>query len=249
MLAGEGASTWIIANALRDAGLNVCLLVEKREPITTFVRRRFRKFGLVESAGQLLFIAWSKFAQRSRTCRKRRSDILAATGLSETPLADGVHRIANANDKATINLLRQLEPSVVVVNGTRILSRRLLASVECPFINTHMGITPAYRGVHGGYWALVSCDEENFGATVHLVDPGIDTGAVVAQVRIRPTSADNFFTYPALQLAATVPTLVDTVRRVLHGTIKTHERAGPSRQWYHPTIWGYLWRGIVDGVW
>ena len=23
----------------------------------------------------------------------------------------------------------------------------------------------------------------------------------------------------------------------------------PSKQWYHPTIWFYLWTGLTKGVW
>ena len=40
----------------------------------------------------------------------------------------------------------------------------------------HAGITPQYRGVHGGYWAVVNNDPEHCGVTIHFVDKGIDTG-------------------------------------------------------------------------
>ena len=46
----------------------------------------------------------------------------------------------------------------MVVNGTRILSRRMLESIDAVFLNMHVGITPKYRGVHGGYWALANGD-------------------------------------------------------------------------------------------
>ena len=35
----------------------------------------------------------------------------------------------------------------------------MLQSVEAIFVNTHVGITPKYRGVHGGYWSLVKNDK------------------------------------------------------------------------------------------
>ena len=56
-----------------------------------------------------------------------------------------------------------------------------LGSLGCPVVNVHAGITPRYRGVHGGYWALAERHPEWVGTTVHLVDPGIDTGAILAQ--------------------------------------------------------------------
>ena len=107
--------------------------------------------------------------------------------------------------------------AVVVVNGTRIIARRVLEASDAVFINTHCGITPEYRGVHGGYWALYRSDPENCGVTVHLVDPGIDTGGILAQQRIEPGPHDNFVTYPYLQLAAGLPLLVEAVGSALEG--------------------------------
>jgi hypothetical protein len=76
------------------------------------------------------------------------------------------------------------------------------AGLNTTMINIHCGLTPKYRGVHGGYWALAQDDRAMCGVTIHLVSPGVDTGDILAQRTIEPTSADNFATYPHLQLAA-----------------------------------------------
>lgn len=47
-------------------------------------------------------------------------------------------------------------------------------------INYHDGPLPAYAGVHATFWALVN-DEKTHGITWHLVDKGIDTGAILKQ--------------------------------------------------------------------
>lgn len=47
-------------------------------------------------------------------------------------------------------------------------------------INYHDGPLPAYAGVHATFWALVN-DEKTHGITWHLVDEGIDTGAILKQ--------------------------------------------------------------------
>jgi len=139
------------------------------------------------------------------------------------------------------------KPSVVVVNGTRIIGSHVLEAVDAPFINMHVGITPAYRGVHGGYWALAQGDPANFGVTVHLVDAGVDTGQVITQVRVRPGPLDNFATYPYLQVAVGVPALVEAVNAARTGAIQLREADLPSRLWSHPTLWDSLrlWR---DGI-
>jgi methionyl-tRNA formyltransferase len=113
----------------------------------------------------------------------------------------------------------------------------------------HAGITPLYRGVHGGYWALAMGDRDHCGGTVHLVDPGIDTGEIVAQALIHPTPADNFTTYPVLQIAAGLPLMIDAVRAALAVTLRRRAaRAGASRLWSHPTLGQYLRARIENGT-
>ncbi len=135
-----------------------------------------------------------------------------------------------------------------MINGTRILSQRLLESTSATLINMHAGITPRYRGVHGGYWALASNDPENAGVTVHVVDPGIDTGDVLAQDRIEVTPQDNFMTYPLLQLEKGLPLLEQAVQAALAGTLSYQSGVGPSQLYYHPTLISYLSRRFWAGI-
>jgi folate-dependent phosphoribosylglycinamide formyltransferase PurN len=148
-----------------------------------------------------------------------------------------------------IEALRVHEPDVVVINGTRVIGKRVLDCVEAPFINTHTGITPAYRGVHGAYWALAEGKPELAGVTVHYVDTGIDTGAVIAQALIHPGPEDNFHTYPTLQLAAGLPLLEEAVLITQRNGVRTRKPlTAASRLYYHPGLTQYLTRRIRDGV-
>ena len=143
----------------------------------------------------------------------------------------------------------RLKPAVVMLAGCRLLSRQTLAALPCPVLNYHAGITPKYRGMNGGYWALATGDAGNFGATVHLVDAGVDTGDVLHQVRGKPGHGDNIALY-ALRLAAmSRETCAKSVEDVLGGRLAPVAPDLPSRQWYHPTIWFYLWTGLTRGVW
>jgi methionyl-tRNA formyltransferase len=110
----------------------------------------------------------------------------------------------------------------------------------------HVGITPKYRGVHGGYWSLVNNDENNFGVTIHYVDTGIDTGSIIYQATAARAPRDNFVTYPLLQLAAGIPLL----KKALDELPKAGNHTGKkdvSRLWSHPTAWGYLYRRLFKG--
>jgi hypothetical protein len=54
-----------------------------------------------------------------------------------------------------------LNLDVIIVNGTRIISSKVLESMPALFINSYRYNTT--MGVHGAYWALVSNDKENCG--------------------------------------------------------------------------------------
>ena len=137
----------------------------------------------------------------------------------------------------------------MVVNGTRIISEKVLNAVNSFFINTHTGITPKYRGVHGAYWALTQDDMENCGVTVHLVDKGIDTGDILYQTTIKITEEDNFNTYPYLQVLEAIPLMLKALDDIIKGTVKIISRKDlESKLWTHPTIFEYLQYRMTKGI-
>lgn len=249
ILAGDGTPSWVLVNAVRRRFGPVPVIVEDKEPAVLFLRRRIRRLGVIAVAGQIAFIALARIARHFR--RHEEQAIFARENLDPTPISSEVMRVSSVNETAALEVLRRLKPKVVVLSGTRVVSRRLLEGVTAVFLNVHAGITPRYRGVHGAYWALVEGEPENCGVTVHIVDAGVDTGAVVSQAPVRPSPADNYLTYPWLQLAAALPLLIAAIEDALAGRLVTVKPAehGISRQFYHPTLWGYVWTGLRRGVW
>ena len=226
----------------------VKIVVEQSVSRSELLRRRIKHLGLLRVAGQVAFIFFSRilaFVSRRRIAR------LLGENRLEARWPDGCERIdvPSVNSPECIACLARLDPRVVLLLGTRIINRATLAAIKVPVINYHAGITPKYRGIHGGYWAKAEGDLENFGVTVHLVDPGIDTGAVLYQARVAPTAQDNYATFPYLQLVAALPLMERAARDALAGTLKPQTVDLPSRLWSHPTIWGYLARALRIGAW
>jgi phosphoribosylglycinamide formyltransferase-1 len=248
MAATDSPTTWMVFNALdRAVGVDH-VVIEDQVSARALIAARARRLGRLSAAGQVAFRLMVQ-PLVERHSRRRSKEIVERAGLDSAPPEGGrVTRVPSINDPGAIEVLRKLEPQVVVVAGTRIVSGAVLDAVAAPFLNMHAGITPRYRGVHGGYWARACGDEEHCGVTVHLVDRGVDTGAVIAQARIEPSRRDNFATYPLLQLTEGLPLLVEAVRAALEDRVVQVPAAGPSRQWYHPTMWGYLWTWIRRGV-
>ncbi|MDX6622010.1 MAG: hypothetical protein QOK36_4396 [Gaiellales bacterium] len=249
MVAIDSPGTWIVFDALdRAVGVDR-VVIEDKVSARALLAARARRLGRGTAAGQLAFrVAVQPVLERRS--RARVEEVLASAGLVPTRADEArITRVPSVNDPAAVEALQEAAPRVVVVGGTRIISGDVLDAVPAIFLNMHAGITPRYRGVHGGYWALASGDREHCGVTVHVVDRGVDTGAVVAQARIEPTRRDSFATYPYLQLVAGLPLLVDAVCAALAGTLQpTDGMPGPSRQWYHPTAWGYLVTRLAKGV-
>jgi folate-dependent phosphoribosylglycinamide formyltransferase PurN len=243
-----GPLEWITVNALARRFGPVSVLIEEPEPRSVFLKRRLRKLGPLEVAGQMAFALLQKAIARRSAARV--SEIHATYGLETAPAPEcPIHLVGSVNSDACRAALRRLDPDVVVVHGTRIIRRDTLRAIRAPFINYHAGINPKYRGQHGGYWARAARDLEHLGVTVHLVDEGVDTGGVLYQARVEPTADDNITTYQHLQAAVAQPLIVRAVEDALSGSLRPRRVELPSRQWFHPTIWGYLRTGLAQGVW
>ena len=252
LVAGPGDTTDIVANFLRSRvpGIELEVVVESPVSRHTMATRRARRIGWPAVIGQVLFITTALPYLRWRG-RRRIDEIVRQAGLDATPRVSARH-VGSVNAPETTALLRDAAPALVVVNGTRIIAQGVLEAVDCPFVNTHAGTTPRYRGVHGGYWALADGHPELVGTTVHLVDRGIDTGGVLARAPFAVTGADSIATYPYLHLAAGLPHLAAQVERALAGErlspLVEDAPSGGSHLYLHPTLWEYLRRRIVDGV-
>jgi len=248
LLGSDGPATRIIYHALAREFPSVEVILERRLSRITIFLRRLRSLGFITAVGQVPFralvvplLAWIG--------AKRIEEIKHDLALSDASIPRVAARVMSVNSPEAREALRTLRPSVVAVSGTRIIGRETLASVRVPFVNMHGGITPLYRGVHGGYWALADGRPDLVGTTVHRVDEGIDTGPVIAQANFQVTAQDSFATYPYLHTAAGLPIFVDALRLACSGHLDSGHRVRlPSRLRTHPTIWAYVGTLIRCGI-
>lgn len=250
LLAGKTESTGIVFNALKEEFDITHLIVESPPSKTSFLKNRIKKLGLLTVIGQIIFRVMI-VPYLYLVSGKRIAEIKQEFALDENiyPGDTKIINVNSVNSEETISILSEINPTVIVINGTRIISKKVLDSVSAKFINMHAGITPLYRGVHGAYWALAEKQPESCGVTVHFVDPGIDTGNILAQGVISPQPKDTFVTYEFLQLATGIPLM----KRVLHNLLENSLEikpypVGTSKLWSHPTFWEYLWYRLSLGV-
>ena len=81
-------------------------------------------------------------------------------------------------------LLRYIEQAdcqlICLAGYMRILSPYFVSQATCPIMNIHPALLPAFPGLHGQRQAL-EYGVKVAGCTVHFVDEGMDSGAIILQ--------------------------------------------------------------------
>ena len=250
MLCSRGDSSYLVYNKLSEHFSVEKVIIEDSVSTKNLLKRRIKKLGFMTVLGQVLFVGFIvPFLKKASVDRKK--EILNEYGAS---VDDGVMMasepvfVNSVNDKKCIETLKEINPDIVVVNGTRIISEEVLNCVNAKFVNLHAGITPKYRGSHGAYWALYNDDKENAGVTVHFVDKGIDTGNIIYQSTISVTEKDNFTTYPLLQTCVGVEDEIRAINDIMNGDVVCKTVDLPSGLYSHPTICQYLIKRFLHKV-
>lgn len=248
-LAGKGESTNFMYNALKDSFAIEAVILEEKVSAKRMIKRRIKRLGFLRVINQLLFQTTISKILRA-TSKNRIREVKKMYHLNNTSIPDAkLQGVSSVNSAACLQLLKSIKPDAIVVNGTRIIGKKVLQATQAIFINTHVGITPLYRGVHGAYWALVANDAENCGVTIHEVDQGIDTGQVIRQATINISKEDNFSTYPFHQYGEAITPLKATLNDIKEGKLTKMKKAtNKGKLYYHPTFTGYLYRRIFHGV-
>ena len=247
MTAG-GLNPTIVVQHLVRSGLEVQLVLENPEGKGEITRRRARKLGWIAALGQLATMVAARLLRR--LADRRVEELLSLHGLNRVlPESIPVHPVTSINAAETKDLVEQIQPGAILLVSTRLMSARQIAAMPCPIINLHAGINPHYRGQMGGYWSLRENDAQNFGATLHLVDAGTDTGGTLYEVRTRPGRTDFISTYPLLLTISALEITRHAVEDALHGRLSPKIPQGPSALRFPPTLWSWIWCGITRRIW
>jgi hypothetical protein len=83
------------------------------------------------------------------------------------------------NHDATRQALLDYRADVVVRVSGGVLSRKIFSAARIATLNIHHGIAPRVRGMWSIPWGLIEDRPDWIGATIHVIDEGIDTGAVL----------------------------------------------------------------------
>jgi phosphoribosylglycinamide formyltransferase-1 len=118
-------------------------------------------------------------------------------------------------DAALAAACAEHDPDLVVSAGfLKLVGKSFLDRFGGRFVNTHNALLPSFPGIHGPREAL-EYGVRITGATLFVVDEGVDTGAIVAQVAVPVEDDDDLETLTERIKVAERAMLVDTVGRMV----------------------------------
>lgn len=135
---------------------------------------------------------------------------------------------ADVNAVATTLTAAATDGIVWSINNRRILRAPLLSS-GLRFYNIHNGLLPAHRGIPAVavLFALLRGDTA-YGATLHGIEEGIDTGPVLAERRFAIGTDDRFHQVMLRGVRACHALFEQTLAAVVRGGTAAARAAGPG---------------------
>jgi len=100
------------------------------------------------------------------------------------PAGVSLDRVDEANDLASVFILQELEPDVIVSFGTSTLRPPVLSIPSQTVLDVHNGVVPGYRNVHSELWAVLNGDLDQIGCTVLHLNAEEDTAAIMLEKRL-----------------------------------------------------------------
>ncbi len=145
-------------------------------------------------------------------------------GLPTFVVRVGDHATREEWDQALTGVVAGHDPDLVVLAGfMRLVGSTFLARFGGRCVNTHPALSPAFPGMRGPADAL-AYGVKVTGATLFLVDEGVDTGAIVAQTAVPVEERDDATSLHERIKMAERAMLVESVGRMVREGYTVNDR-------------------------
>jgi len=209
--------------------------------VVNVLKKRIRRFGFFGVANQALLILY-RFLLERRKDKKSLAKIFTQKPYDYIEKKDiSILEVDNINSEQVTDFIRSKNPDVVVVSGTPLLRESVIKSVKGRMINLHPGIPPQYRGRYGAFWPIYNKEPELVGTTIHFIDKGIDTGAILLQEKVDFDKNDTVKIITYKQHEIGVLLLIKCLTDFNNFAAQAfHKRGCPSKNYHAPGLTHYL---------
>lgn len=151
-----------------------------KEEIRTFIKTQ----GRVRFAFFVIKKIFSKFqVNKSKSSTFNRTEYCKKNNIP-------YNVVLNHNSPESIKALSEINPDIIVICSSGIISQKIIDIPKIGIISGHPGWLPDYRGWDALRWAILKNGIK--GVTIHFIDKGIDTGDIILQEKIDSTIFKNF---------------------------------------------------------
>ena len=158
------------------------------------------------------------------------------------------------NSDRTVELFASAGVDSLAVFGTNLITEPLLGRFAGRIINMHLGLSPYYRGTATNFYPLLNEEPQYVGATIHLIDKGIDSGPILKHRRPKIVADDSPHTIGCKAILAGIEGVIAAFEELSQGRLK------PVEQWevpdarlylrkdYHPRQVAQLYEKVDQGM-
>lgn len=159
------------------------------------------------------------YTQPDRPVGRGRALGSSAVTKAATALGLNVVQPASLKEAETVAELRRLEPALIVVAAFgQLLPQSVLSIPRYGCLNIHPSLLPRFRGASPIAAAILAGDEFT-GASIMLMDEGVDTGPVLARAQIPISGTDTTGTLTAKLSRLGVQLLLEVLPGWLRGEL------------------------------
>jgi len=159
------------------------------------------------------------------------------------------YKVPHHNRRRCRELLKEMEPDLGVLGGTRIIRNRVLEIPPDGMLNSHPGLLPEVRGSASVAWSVYH--DVPIGSTCHFIDPDIDTGDIVLKRVIPVHRGDTYelLCWKTLVMAGTLMTEAVTMWRRGDITRTPQGESGlPTFKVAPPEVLDVVYRKLAEGT-
>ena len=211
ILCGRSPRHLYVANRLCESARVVAIV---QEAGTQWSAERLKRLA---HPGKLWRKAWRWLRDRRRYRGGGEARFFFGDDAPRLTCTNVLTTVSHINHPDVVALADRLRPDVIAVFGTSLIRGALLTRGRLGIFNLHGGLSPHYRGADCTFWALYNREPHQVGCTLHRIDAGIDTGALVAHIRPEVKEGDGELTLFWRSVRASAEAYVEMLDRLERG--------------------------------
>jgi methionyl-tRNA formyltransferase len=205
------------------------------------LKKRLRRSGFLSTVDQALLVLYRLVIESQKDKRARREIFTDKPYQYVEEKGIDTLCVEDINCEEVRSFILSKSPQLVVVSGTPLLKKRVIESAKGRIINLHPGYAPQYRGRYGAFWPIYNREPELVGVTVHFLDGGVDTGAILMRQVVNYDLGDNLKTISYKQHKVGGELLVKCLTQFdMMASNAYHETDCPSKNYLAPGLTHYL---------